>query len=162
MISIVKVSLNKIYKQKLYIMKTIENLNNLLSTSAVFYQNVRTYHWYVKGPRFFDLHEKFELLYTETALTVDELAERILMLEGKPLHSLTQYLSNSAIKETSTTTGADAMVKEVVEALEVILKIERETLAEASENNDEGTVSLMSDLIGKNEKHLWMFKAFLG
>ena len=52
-------------------MKTIENLNNLLSTSAVFYQNIRTYHWYVKGPGFFDLHEKFELLYTETALTVD-------------------------------------------------------------------------------------------
>lgn len=143
-------------------MKTIENLNNLLSTSAVFYQNIRTYHWYVKGPKFFALHEKFELLYTETALNVDELAERILMLAGKPLHSLTQYLANSAIKETSITNGDDEMVKEVVEALEVILKIERDTLAEASENNDEGTVSLMSDLIGKNEKHLWMFKAFLG
>jgi len=142
-------------------MKTIENLNNLLATSAVFYQNLRTYHWYVKGPKFFSLHEKFEGLYDETAENVDEFAERTLMLDGKPLHSLSEYLENSSLKETNLTSGDMEMVREVLTGLETILKLEREALKVASQNDDEGTAALLSDLIGKNEKHIWMFKAFL-
>lgn len=141
-------------------MKTIENLNNLLATSAVFYQNLRTYHWYVTGQKFFSLHNKFEELYTETSENIDELAERILMLNGKPLHNLKQYLEHSVLNETSLTKGNLNMVEEAKNGLETLLKLERDTLL-ATDDADEGTKALLSDLIVAHEKHIWMLKAFL-
>lgn len=141
-------------------MKTIENLNNLLATSAVFYQNLRTYHWYVTGQKFFSLHNKFEELYTETSENIDELAERILMLNGKPLHSLKQYLEHSGLNETSLTKGNLNMVEEAKNGLETLLKLERDTLL-ATDDADEGTKALLSDLIVSHEKHIWMLNAFL-
>lgn len=137
-------------------------LNKLLATTAVFYQNLRTYHWYVKGPKFFKLHEKFEEIYDEAAGNLDEIAERILALDANPLYKYSDFVSNSAIEETNQTTGDIEMVNEVVNQLGVILKLEKEILTLAGNDNDESTSTLMSDLIVAQEKHLWMLKAYLG
>jgi len=59
-------------------------LNQLLANYSVFYQNTRGYHWHIKGEQFFELHLKFEELYQNLFVKIDEIAERILTLGGLP------------------------------------------------------------------------------
>ena len=73
-------------------------LNALLANYQMFYQNLHGFHWNIEGNSFFELHTKFEELYTQANLSVDEIAERILTLEGTPLHTFEDYISNSTIK----------------------------------------------------------------
>lgn len=68
-----------------------EKLNELLANYSIFYQNTRGYHWNIKGEKFFELHLKFEELYNDLLLKIDELAERILTLEQTPKHNYTDY-----------------------------------------------------------------------
>ena len=77
----------------------IDKLNDLLSNYQLFYQNLRGLHWNIKGKEFFELHLKFEELYDDAILKVDEIAERILTLEGEPLHTFSDYLQTAEIKE---------------------------------------------------------------
>ena len=73
-------------------------LNELLADYQLFYQNLRGLHWNIKGREFFELHVKFEEYYDDAVLKVDEIAERILTLEGEPLHTFTDYLQISKIR----------------------------------------------------------------
>ena len=74
-------------------------LNDLLANYQLFYQNLRGLHWNIKGKEFFELHVKFEELYNDAVIKVDEIAERILTLEGEPLHTYSDYLQVAEIKE---------------------------------------------------------------
>ena len=69
-----------------------KDLNVLLSNFQGYYQNLRGIHWNIKGKRFFDLHVKFEELYTDANMKVDEIAERILTLGETPLHTFEDYI----------------------------------------------------------------------
>ena len=73
-------------------------LNLLLADYQVFYQNLRGFHWNIKGSNFFELHLKFEELYNDAQIKIDEIAERILTLEGKPLHTFQDYIDISEVK----------------------------------------------------------------
>ncbi|MCL4164047.1 UNVERIFIED_CONTAM: hypothetical protein GTU68_016319, partial [Idotea baltica] len=77
----------------------ITSLNDLLANYQLFYQNLRGLHWNIKGKEFFELHLKFEELYNDAVIKVDEIAERILTLEGEPLHVMSDYLKTAEIKE---------------------------------------------------------------
>ena len=66
---------------------------------SIFYQNIRGYHWNIKGEKFFELHLKFEELYNDLFLKIDEVAERILTLGHTPTHNYTDYRATSKIKE---------------------------------------------------------------
>jgi len=138
-----------------------DRLNELLATYQVYYQNLRGFHWNIQGPRFFDLHTKFEELYDESAINIDDVAERILALDGVPLHSFKQYLEVSKITAKTDVHDGETSVKTVVENLDTILGLEQEVLKMAAEVNDEGTVTLISDMIKIQEKTKWMFKAWL-
>lgn len=137
-----------------------DKLNVLLANYQMYYQNLRGFHWNVKGSQFFELHEKFEELYTTANEHVDEIAERILTLEGAPLHTFSDYLDKSEIKEAKNVSEGNETVKLTLENLKVILKHEREILELASEADDEGTVALMSDYIKDQEKMVWMLRAY--
>ena len=76
-----------------------EKLNQLLANYEVYYQNLRGFHWNIKGNDFFVLHEKFEELYNEAQLAIDEVAERILTLGEQPLHTYSDFVETSTIKE---------------------------------------------------------------
>lgn len=76
----------------------IEKLNDLLANYQVFYQNVRGFHWNIRGQKFFELHVKFEELYNDMHTKIDEIAERILTLGGTPLHTFEDYTSISKVK----------------------------------------------------------------
>lgn len=137
-------------------------LNTLLASEAVYYQNLRQFHWYVNGPKFFALHEKFEQLYNQSNAYIDELAERILTLGGHPLSKYSEFEINAKIKESDQKTNADEMVTEVLESLKILTELERSTVAQAAEIGDEGTVGLLSGSIEGREKTIWMLSAYLG
>jgi len=140
----------------------VEQLNNLLANYQVFYMNTRGFHWNIKGEKFFELHVKYEELYNDLVIKVDEIAERILTLGGTPIHNFSDYLQISEIKETSNLTGSKETVTSVLESLKVLILKQRAILALSGDADDEGTSALMSDYIREQEKLIWMYSAFLG
>ncbi len=138
----------------------IQELNKVLATYQLFYQNLRGVHWNIKGNNFFALHVKFEELYTDAQLKIDEIAERILTLGNQPLHSFSDYLKTSEIKESKNISEDKEAVKMIVSNLGSLLKLEKQALKYAE--NDESTQDLLTQFIVYQEKTLWMFKAWLG
>jgi starvation-inducible DNA-binding protein len=136
-------------------------LNELLANYHIYYQNVRGFHWNIKGSSFFQLHAKFEELYTNALTRIDEIAERILTLGYTPLHSFSEFIGNSTIKETHNLTSDRDTVGTTIENITLLIKLEREILKLADESNDEGTEGLISTDLNENEKTLWMLNAFL-
>lgn len=137
-------------------------LNDLLASYQVLYMNVRGFHWNIRGAQFFELHQKFEELYTDLQDKVDELAERILTLNGQPLHSFVDYIERSRIEAVKNATDAGSTVGGVLSALQTLLVQQREILRQASELGDEGTVGILSEYIKQQEKLVWMYGAYLG
>jgi starvation-inducible DNA-binding protein len=139
----------------------VEKLNSYLSSVQIMYMNVRGYHWNIVGKQFFALHAKFEEIYDSLNEMADEIAERILMLDGKPLHSFSEYIKVSSVKERLNLSSAEDTIKALLDDTAKLLEAEREILALASDNDDDGTASLMSGFIGEQEKMIWMFNALL-
>ncbi|MCG7551270.1 Dps family protein [Pseudoalteromonas sp. Of7M-16] len=137
-------------------------LNILLSSYQIQYMNARSFHWNIKGREFFELHVKFEEIYNQLLLKVDELAERILTIEGTPLHAFSDYLSASEIVEAQDIQNGPEAVATLLAGFTQLIKSQRQILAQAADAEDEGTASLMSDYITEQEKLVWMLKAYLG
>lgn len=143
-------------------MKYTEKLNQLLSSYQMHYQNLRSLHWNVKGKEFFELHLKYEELYTRAQVIIDDLAERILSIGHTPSSQFSVYLKDSLIKENSIISDGKMGVSYILEAQKSLLQLERELLELSDQEDDEGTNALMSDLIREKEKTNWMFRAYLG
>lgn len=138
------------------------DLNQLLANFQLYYQNLRGIHWNIKGRAFFDLHVKFEELYTDANLKVDEVAERILTLGATPLHTFDDYTKAAKVPVGKNISKDNDAVQLIVDSLTELLKIERQILNKSDQANDEGTNSMMSDFITEQEKTVWMMKAWLG
>lgn len=136
-------------------------LNELLANYQIFYLNTRGLHWNIKGKEFFELHVKFEELYNDSVLKIDEIAERILTLGHVPLHTYTDYLKLSKIKEAKNVSDGIKAIKTILKGYEVLLPLERELLTLSAKSNDEGTNSMMSDYIREQEKLIWMYTAYI-
>jgi starvation-inducible DNA-binding protein len=154
-------SLNRIGLNEKKTKELASLLNDLLANYSIFYQNVRGYHWNIKGDKFFELHVKFEELYNNLFLKIDEIAERILTLGHAPNHKYTSYLKESQIKESSEVTGGDKAVSNILDAFKILLTKQRQILELSAEIDDEGTNAQMSDNIREQEKLVWMYSAFL-
>lgn len=139
----------------------IDKLNVLLSDYQIYYQNLRGFHWNIQGKHFFQLHEKFEELYLDSAQKIDDIAERILTIEGKPLHAFTDYVETSTISPKKNVSDGEGAVGAIAEDLVELLSLEKEIKEMAIANDDHGTEDLMSDIIDEQEKTLWMMKAWL-
>lgn len=138
-----------------------EKLNELLANYSIFYQNTRGYHWNIQGEKFFELHVKFEELYNDLVLKIDEIAERILTLAHKPQHNYSRYTKVATIKESTEVNNGIKAVENILESFKTIIVLQRELLDLSGEANDEGTNALMSDYIREQEKLVWMYSAFL-
>jgi len=136
-------------------------LGDLLANYSVFYQNARGYHWNIKGSQFFELHVKFEELYNDLFVKIDEVAERMLTLGKAPAHQFSTYLRQSEIRESTEVLNGNTAVSEVLNALKTLLLKQRGILSLAGEVEDEGTTALMSDYIREQEKTIWMYSAYL-
>lgn len=152
--------MNRIGLDEQAVKQLIVGLDQLLANYQIFYQNVRGYHWNIRGEKFFELHAKFELTYTDLLTKVDEIAERILTLDGTPSHSYSNYLKHSIIKEHTGVHDGKACVNGLLDGYHTLLKLQRDLLGKAAEAGDEGTVSLLSDYIALQEKEVWMLSAY--
>lgn len=139
-----------------------EKLNELLANYQIFYMNARGYHWNVKGSNFFELHTKFEEIYTDLLAKVDEVAERILTLGHQPLHAYSDYAKVSRIQEATNVHDGAECIRGLVQGYQALLELQREINAMAADADDEGTASQMSDYIREQEKTVWMLSAYLG
>lgn len=135
-------------------------LNSLLASQQVYYQNLRGFHWNVKGPRFFELHVKFEEMYNAANNQIDEVAERAKTLGSTPIHTFEDYVKHSQIEAEKDVFDTGKMVAAVAGNLKVLLEISRSVLNKAAEAGDEATVAQMGDYIREYEKELWMFNSF--
>jgi starvation-inducible DNA-binding protein len=136
-------------------------LNNLLADYHIYYQNLRGFHWNIRGKHFFQLHAKFEELYNDALVKIDEIAERILTLGAIPCHSFSEYISRSEIKEAKDISEGTKAIEIILQNISILLNKERMILNLSDEANDEGTNSLMSDYLKEQEKTAWMLGAWL-
>lgn len=144
-------------------MSTIINqLNQLLSDYQIYYQNLRGFHWNIKGRDFFELHVKFEELYTDTAVKIDEVAERILTLGESPLHSFDDYTSTARIKAVKNTSDGATCVKEIVNNLSYLVELQKEIRKSAEDQDDYATADQLATYVEEQEKTLWMYNSWLG
>lgn len=138
-----------------------EKLNVLLSDYQIFYQNLRGFHWNIQGRNFFELHMKFEELYTDAAVKIDDIAERILTIGGTPLHAFQDYLDQSQVTVKKNIHDGETAVKSISKTLAHLIALEKEIKEAAVQADDHGTEDLMSDFIDEQEKTLWMYNAWL-
>lgn len=138
-----------------------EKLNQLLANYQILYINSRGFHWNIKGGDFFELHNKFEEIYTDLQTKIDDIAERILTLGFKPLHSYSDYLKISTIKEVTNISNGKEALTNIVKAMEINMVLQRQILEMAGDSDDEGTNALMSDYIREQEKAIWMYSSYL-
>lgn len=154
-------NLNKIGLDKSDSKIVVQKLNELLANYSVFYQNVRGYHWNIKGENFFELHQKFEELYDNLFSKIDEIAERILTLGSVPNHAFSAYYKLSEIEDSDYVSDGVTAIKQILDSLKVVINLQREILDISADSDDEGTNAIMSDYIREQEKLHWMYSAYV-
>ncbi|MCG9970064.1 Dps family protein [Christiangramia crocea] len=140
--------------------KTVEELNVLLADYHLYYQKLRNFHWNIIGKNFFDLHEKFEELYEDAKVKVDEIAERILTLRYQPTSNLSEYLNDSNLKESPSDISDSKMIELLLKDHGLLLKQMRKIVETADAAGDEGTIDLIGAYIRELEKTSWMLDAW--
>lgn len=136
-------------------------LDELLANYSIFYQNTRGYHWNIQGEKFFELHVKFEELYNELQVKIDEVAERILTLGHSPNHKYSYYKTISSIQESNEVSDGQQAVSNILSSFKTIITLQRALLELSADAGDEGTNALMSDYVRAQEKSVWMYSAYL-
>ena len=138
-----------------------DGLSHLLADSYTLYLKTHYFHWNVTGPMFQTLHLMFETQYTELALAVDLVAERIRALGHFAPGSYSEYAKLSSIKETQGIPKAKDMIRELVEGQEAVVRTARSIFAAAEKAADEATADLLTQRIQLHEKTAWMLRSLL-
>jgi starvation-inducible DNA-binding protein len=138
-----------------------DGLSRLLADTYTLYLKTHYFHWNVTGPMFQTLHLMFETQYTELALAVDLIAERIRALGFVAPGSYTQYAELSSISETTTVPKATEMIKLLVEGQEAVCRTARSIYPIAGKVSDEATADLLTQRLQLHEKTAWMLRSLL-
>ncbi|NCP65882.1 MAG: DNA starvation/stationary phase protection protein [Paraglaciecola sp.] len=136
-----------------------EGLKRLLADSYTLYLQTHNFHWNVTGPRFRELHLMFEEHYTELAIAVDDIAERIRTLDVPAPGTYKEFVRLSSIEEVEGVPSAEKMVEILVAGHEAVVKTCRAVLKPAQQADDESTAALVSDRMRLHEKTAWMLRA---
>ena len=134
-------------------------LSRMLADSYTLYLQTHNFHWNVTGPQFRELHLMFEEHYTELAVAVDDIAERIRTLDVAAPGTYKAFSALSAVKEVDGVPEANQMVSILTKAHEQVVKTCRDVLVKAQQANDESTAALVSDRMRVHEKTAWMLRA---
>lgn len=137
-------------------------LNSQVANWTVLFMKLHNYHWYVKGVQFFTLHQKFEELYNEAATHIDDLAERLLAIGGRPVATLAEVLQKASIKEASNSENPEQMVESIVNDFTHVISGLKTGIEMAVSVNDKTTEDLLLSITTGLEKQVWLLKAFLG
>lgn len=138
-----------------------QGLSRLLADTYTLYLKTHNFHWNVTGPMFQTLHLMFETQYTELALAVDVLAERIRSLGFPAPGTYKQYAALSSIKEEEGIPKAQEMIKLLVEGQEAVVRTARSLFPAAEAAQDEATADLLTQRIQLHEKTAWMLRSLL-
>jgi len=136
-----------------------ENLKALLADSYTLYLQTHNFHWNVTGPMFNQLHLMFEQHYTELAIAVDDIAERIRSLDVAAPGTYSAFAKLSSIKEVDGVPSAEKMVTILTTGHEQIVRVCRAALKVAQQADDESSSALISDRMRVHEKTAWMLRA---
>lgn len=140
-----------------------KGLSRLLAETYSLYLKTHKYHWNVTGPMFQTLHVMFEEHYNALALAVDEIAERIRVMEVKAPGSYSEFAELSSVKEDpSPNANANEMIAHLLKDHEQVVRTAKEILSVLDGANDEGTNSLLGARIEYHEKTAWMLKSLMG
>lgn len=142
--------------------KIADGLSRLLADTYTLYLKTHNYHWNVTGPMFNTLHLMFETQYTELALAVDLIAERIRALGVAAPGSYRQFAALTCISEDDTVPSAEQMLATLVKDQEAVVRTARSIFPLADEANDEPTADLLTQRMHVHEKTAWMLRAMLG
>ncbi|TPN84443.1 Dps family protein [Aquimarina algicola] len=142
------------------LLPVVLELNILLADYNLYYQKLRGFHWNILGKNFFDLHEKFEELYNDAKVKIDEIAERVLTLQHHPVSQFQEYINMATVKEISPLLKDTEMVKELLEDHKKLLSQMRVILKHAETAGDEGTIDMIGAYIRELEKLSWMLNAW--
>jgi len=139
-------------------------VNQLVANEGVLFVKLHQYHWYVQGPHFFTLHEKFEELYNMTSDYFDAFAERLLAKGDKPLSTLGEYLEHAAISEKryDKKVSAEEMVHNLIDDYQTIKNIALEGIELAGAENDAVTEDMLIEYKENIDETVWMLEAYLG
>lgn len=150
-------------KEERKVSKGIQDvLNKQVANWTVLYVKLHNYHWYVKGSQFFTLHAKFEELYNEAATHIDELAERLLSIGGKPVATMKGSMELAQVKEASGNETAEQMVAEIASDFTAMIQDLKAGMELAQSEGDEATSDMLLGIHSALEKHVWMLQSFLG
>lgn len=141
--------------------KLTQSLNLLLADLHLHYQKMRHFHWNVYGEQFFELHSAFEGRYTAALEMIDEVAERVLMLQRRPVSNFSDYLRLSSIPEEKEILRPRDMVEASIQDFRLLIQRMTELITIADEIGDAGTSDLVTRFIQDVQKAHWMFSAFL-
>jgi starvation-inducible DNA-binding protein len=141
--------------------KIAAGLSALLADTYTLYLKTHNYHWNVTGPMFSTLHTLFEQQYTELAIAVDEIAERIRALGVKAPGSYSAFAKLTCIDEETGEPNAQEMMKQLVIAQESVARTARKVFPIAGESNDEPTADLLTQRMQVHEKNAWMLRSLL-
>ncbi len=136
-------------------------LSHLLADTYTLYLKTHNFHWNVKGPMFNTLHLMFETQYTELALAVDLIAERIRALGYPAPGTYSQYAKLTSIPEAEGVPTANDMIQLLVEGQESVVRTARSLFPVASEAHDEPTADLLTQRMQLHEKNAWMLRSLL-
>lgn len=137
-------------------------LNRQVANLNVLYVKVHNFHWYVKGEQFFALHVKFEELYDDITLKMDEVAERLLSIKGSPSATMKEYLEIATIQEATGKEDARGMVQSLIEDFATVSEELTEGIELAENASDQPTADLFIKIRSDLEKQQWMLRSFLG
>lgn len=135
-------------------------MNTQLANWNVLNTKLHHYHWYVTGTGFFTLHTKFEEYYTEAAGHMDEIAERILAVGGKPLSTLKSYLQHAEVSEAAGGETSEQMVKQLAEDFKTVSQGNKRVIEAAEEAGDDATADMFIAINESIQKHTWMLDAY--
>ena len=141
--------------------KIAEGLSRLLADTYTLYLKTHNFHWNVKGPMFQTLHLMFEAQYTELALAVDAIAERIRALGYPAPGTYKEYARLSSIVETEGVPTATEMIRLLVEGQEAVARTARKVFPAAEKASDEPTADLLTQRLQVHEKTAWMLRSLL-
>ena len=135
-------------------------LNKQLANFGVLYFKLYHYHWFVKGEKFFELHAKFEEFYREAASYIDQIAERLLAIQGIPFSTMKEYLDHATIREAVGNESAEQMVEQLIQDFQVIVDEAKKGIKEAERVEDDSSADLLIGIRTNLEKHIWMLSAY--
>ena len=142
-------------------MKLEKFLNERIADFGVIFIKLHRFHWLVEGPDFYPVHAKFQELYEEINELMDEYAERLLSIGGRPVSTMKEFLNMTKISEEGSEVKSADIFKTLIKDYSILVDALKEGIGIAEGEDDDTTADLFISTIGTFEKHLWMFKAIL-